>query len=145
MRSVFVDTNLLVSLQDQAFPEKAAQTRTWMSALAERNEIVLSPQVVSEFIAVSARRFRTTPLAEIHRRARALVAWCHAPLDAGVVTRAMEVQTRFRTSWWDALVVTSAIAHGCRAILSEDLQDGMRFGPATVVNPFRHQPETLLA
>lgn len=145
MKSVFVDTNVLIYAQDQASPTRAAQAKDWISLLATRDELVVSPQVVSEFVAAAQRRFRSVSAGDIHRRARVLLAWCEAPLDAAVLRGAMEARERFATSWWDALIVASALAQGCRALVSEDFQDGMRFGGLTVVNPFLHPPQSLFS
>jgi predicted nucleic acid-binding protein len=144
MRSVFVDTNVLIYARDPAFPTKARQAQTWLSALAAKDEAVLSPQIINEFVAVSLRRFRV-PLQEIHARACDLVSWCHASTDSATTLLAMRVQSEYRTSWWDALVVSSALGAGCRYILSEDMQPGMVFHDLTVVDPFASDPEAILS
>jgi predicted nucleic acid-binding protein len=41
-------------------------------------------------------------------------------------------------AFWDALVVQAAIQVGAERLISEDLQDGRRFGALTIENPFRH-------
>ena len=41
-----------------------------------------------------------------------------------------------RLSYWDALLLTSAREIGVKVMLSEDMQDGFRFGVIEVVNPF---------
>jgi predicted nucleic acid-binding protein len=144
MRSVFVDTNVLIYARGAEATPRTAEATAWVAALAERSEIVLSAQVVNEFVAVSIRRFRDVPLAEIHHRARALLPWCYAPLGPEVIDEAMDIQMRYGTSWWDALIVSSALAADCRFILSEDMQDGMTFGGLKVVHPFRNGPETVV-
>ena len=55
----------------------------------------------------------------------------------------MRVQADYGTSWWDALIVSSALAAGCRYVLSEDLQAGMRFGDMAVMNPFETEPQAV--
>lgn len=116
----------------------------WLRALAERNEAVISPQVINEFVAVSLRRFPTAPLQEIQDGARELIPLCHAPLDVSTSLLAMRIQRDHRTSWWDALIVASALLVGCGHVLSEDMRAGMRFGDLTVVNPFEHEPQAVL-
>ena len=39
-------------------------------------------------------------------------------------------------SFYDALIVASAIAAGCDTLLTEDLQAGRRIAGMTIVNPF---------
>ena len=144
MRSVFIDTNVLIYARSHDFPMKAAQARTWLSALTQANEAVISPQVVNEFVAASQRRYRSLPLEEIFERASALLPMCHAPLDAATTINAMSIQSQYGTSWWDALIVASAVRAGCRYIVSEDMQAGMRFGAVTIVNPFESSPDEVL-
>jgi predicted nucleic acid-binding protein len=44
---------------------------------------------------------------------------------------------RHKVSFWDALILISAITSGCELVLSEDLQHGAHFGELRVENPFR--------
>jgi predicted nucleic acid-binding protein len=50
--------------------------------------------------------------------------------------RAARFERRHKMSWWDALVLTSAVELGCGVLWSEDLADGQRYGSVTVRNPF---------
>ncbi len=42
-----------------------------------------------------------------------------------------------RLSYWDALIVESALEAGAGMLLTEDLQHGQMFAGLRVVNPFR--------
>jgi len=55
---------------------------------------------------------------------------------ASTVSDALEVWRRYQTSWWDALIVASAIKAKAQVIYSEDLQNGQVFEGIKVVNPF---------
>lgn len=57
------------------------------------------------------------------------------------VARAHVLAKRFRLSWWDGMVVAAAELQNCDTPLSEDLQDGMRFGQVTFRNPFNLDDE----
>jgi predicted nucleic acid-binding protein len=143
MRSVFVDTNVLIYARDPAFPTKARQAVNWLTELASRNEAIVSPQILNEFVAVALRRFRGVPLDDVHAKARDLLPWCQAPSGSETSVRAMILQRDYQLSWWDALVVASALQAGCRYLLTEDLQAGMGFEGLTVVDPFATAPETI--
>lgn len=54
-----------------------------------------------------------------------------------MLLEAIELQARAKLSLWDALVVQAAIQSGRERLYSEDLNAGQRFGPVTIVNPFR--------
>lgn len=50
---------------------------------------------------------------------------------------AVNVQQRFQLSYWDAAILAAAKQMGCRAVYSEDLNDGQDYDGMTVVNPFK--------
>lgn len=50
--------------------------------------------------------------------------------------RALELQGRYRFSFYDSLVVAAALESGCQKLYSEDLQHGQRVGNLTIENPF---------
>ena len=49
---------------------------------------------------------------------------------------ALTLMASGRLSYWDALLLISARDAGVKVLLSEDMQDGFRFGAIEVVNPF---------
>jgi predicted nucleic acid-binding protein len=50
----------------------------------------------------------------------------------------MQIAARYELSIYDAMIVGAAQLSGCKVILSEDMQDGMRFdGGSRVRNPFK--------
>ncbi len=51
------------------------------------------------------------------------------------VLDATQLQRRYQLSFWDAMVVNSALQVGCQTLWSEDLNPGQRYG-VTVRNPF---------
>jgi len=58
----------------------------------------------------------------------------HSPTVADVLA-AIELQTRYSLSFWDAMILTSAARMGCDAVLSEDLSAGQDYAGVKVVNP----------
>jgi predicted nucleic acid-binding protein len=54
----------------------------------------------------------------------------------GTILSASELAEHHSSSFWDALIVVAAQATGASTLLSEDLQDGRRFGDLTITNPF---------
>lgn len=49
---------------------------------------------------------------------------------------ALELEERYRISFWDALVVHAATVAGVETLYSEDLSDGQWYGAVRVKNPF---------
>jgi predicted nucleic acid-binding protein len=71
---------------------------------------------------------------------RDLSTWRPAAVDHATVETAWGLEDRFSLSWWDSLIVASAIGLGCDRLLTEDLSDGQDFDGVVVVDPFRHHP-----
>jgi len=59
-----------------------------------------------------------------------------AQITVATVLAAIELSQRHSLSFWDALIVETALAAECDRLLSEDLQPGRRFGDLVIENPF---------
>jgi len=59
----------------------------------------------------------------------------HRPAHADLL-RASRIHRQHKVSWWDALIINSALELGCAVPWSEDLAVGHRFGGLTIRNPF---------
>ena len=76
------------------------------------------------------RRYLDSVLAPLLRVQPSLRLY-HASLD---------IQSRYRFAYYDALIVASALDAGCATLYSEDMQDRQRIEGLTVVDPFRAGP-----
>jgi predicted nucleic acid-binding protein len=55
------------------------------------------------------------------------------------VVHALDLESRYKISFWDALIVHAAEVAGASTLYSEDLGDRQKFDAVRVVNPFnRH-------
>jgi predicted nucleic acid-binding protein len=52
------------------------------------------------------------------------------------ILEALDLESRYHVSFWDALVLQAAQASGAEILYSEDLSDGQHYGSARIVNPF---------
>lgn len=57
---------------------------------------------------------------------------------------AMDLVADHQFSIWDAIILSCAAEADCRALLSEDMQDGFTWRGVTVIDPFAAQPHPLL-
>lgn len=140
----FVDTNVLVYGRDASEPEKQPVARSWMEHLWTERAGRTGIQVLNEyFVTVTTRLRPGLPTADAWLDVTRLFAWNPVPLDRHVLARGREIQTRFRLSWWDSLIVAAANVSGCSHLLTEDLQDGRDLDGVKVISPFRHEPDEL--
>lgn len=66
----------------------------------------------------------------------ALCSWHPEPVSTELMSRAGHIELGHRLSGWDSLVIAAAQLQNCALLLSEDFQDGARFGSVVVRSPF---------
>ena len=132
----FVDTNVLVYLFDSDSPHKQALARRLLDA--EADNVVLSTQVLGEFYVTVTRKLANPLVPALARQAvDELCAFQVQPLHAELVRAAAGRSGSSKLSYWDALIVETAINAGATVLLTEDLQHGQVFDHPRIVNPFR--------
>jgi predicted nucleic acid-binding protein len=52
------------------------------------------------------------------------------------IFRAIDIESRYKISFWDALVLQAAERAGAQTVYSEDLSHGGKYAGMQVVNPF---------
>jgi predicted nucleic acid-binding protein len=126
----FFDTNILVYAQQTG--GKADRARALFSGGGR-----LSVQVLNEFAAVSRRKQRRSWRA-IEEAINDVLTVVDPPpaLTHDVHTAARALAEDHGISFYDALIVASAIEAGCNILYSEDMQHGRRIGGLAIVNPF---------
>ena len=134
--ATFVDTNVLLYAVSTASDESAK--RGAARAILERDDLVLSVQVLQEFYVQATRP--TKPERLDHEPAVTLIdSWLRFRVIGTTISllqHALASARRWRISYWDAAIVEAARIGGCPTLLSEDLQAGMNFAGVTVENPF---------
>lgn len=133
----FVDTNILMYAHDSAAGEKHERAKALVEELWETRAGVVSTQVLQE-LAVNLRKKTKKPLDA--RATREVVsdylAWQVVVNGGDSIIEALDLEARYKISFWDALVVQAAQASGALVLYSEDLSAGQRYGSVRVVNPF---------
>jgi predicted nucleic acid-binding protein len=133
----FVDTNILLYAVSKAQTD-AAKAAVALELLDEP-DLAISVQVLQEFYVQATRPTKPDPLS--HDQAVALIeSWLRFPvqeLTVDIVRAALECRQRFKLSYWDAAIIESARALGCKQVLSEDLSSGQNFAGVRVINPFK--------
>jgi predicted nucleic acid-binding protein len=133
----FVDTNILMYAHDASTGAKHKRARALVEDLWQSRTGVVSTQVLQE-LAVNLRKKAKRALDP--KATRDVVAdyltW-HVVVNNGEsILEALDLESRYRVSFWDALVLQAAEASGAEILYSEDLSDGQRYGSVRVVNPF---------
>ncbi len=135
----FLDTNVFVYQLDSTDSRKhKIAEQIVRGALAQRNACV-SWQVVQECLNVMLRKAKVVLPTEAARAYLdvVLLPLMQAAPGPALYHRALDVQSRWRFSFYDSLIVAGALTASCTTLLSEDLQHGQDLDGLRVVDPFR--------
>jgi predicted nucleic acid-binding protein len=134
----FLDTNIFVYSFDRSEPEKQRGAQSLIEKCLDAQCGVISYQVVQEFLNVALRRFRkTVPFSDVRvYLSRILMPMCEIYPDGRLFAEAITIAEETGWSFYDSIIVASAVSAGCDILWSEDLQDGRMIRGIEVRNPF---------
>lgn len=133
---IFIDTNILVYAFLDNEAEKHEQAVNLL-AQAINKEVFISTQVFSElYSALSKNGIEHDAIEqyvlELEEQMNLVL------IDFQTITRCLTLKKRYGFSYWDCLILASALEGGCSVVYSEDMQDGQRIEQKlTITNPFR--------
>jgi predicted nucleic acid-binding protein len=132
----FVDTNILVYAHDRSAGVKHDRANALVNQLWDTGRGVLSTQVLQE-LCFNLRRKAAHPLSvdEVRLLLQDYSSWEVVTNTSASILRALDIEVRYKISFWDALIVHAAEASGASILYSEDLARGQRYGAVRVMNP----------
>lgn len=131
----FFDTNILVYLFDHDAPEKRAIAEELLRD--DSVQLSLSTQVLQEFyVTVTRKLARPMPPEQALLAIEQFKLFPVSAVTPNLVTVAIQRSIESRLSFWDALIVETALAEKADLLITEDLQDGWQIGSMRVWNPF---------
>jgi predicted nucleic acid-binding protein len=134
----FLDTNILVYTFDEASPGKRDRARALVAEALAESRGVISYQVAQEFLNAALRKFAKPLTAADAARFLTVVIepLCAVFASVDLFHQAIGISERWRYSFYDALVVASALKAGCSVLYSEDLQHGQKISGLRILDPF---------
>lgn len=137
----FIDTNVwLYRLFDNKKMEVAEieRKRNIAISITEGEKIIISTQVVNE---ISNNLLKKAAFNEGQIKAviQSLYRRCTViEFNLTILESASDIRSRYNLSFWDGLIVASALAAEASILYSEDMQDGLIVaGQLEIVNPFK--------
>ncbi len=132
---VFVDTNVLYYANTDSLDPRHRQARALIEPLwSEPGKAAISVQVLQELHVNLIRKGGLDP-SDSWRRCSDYLAWRVIDNDRLLLGSAFDMQTRWKLSYWDSLIVAAAQRSGAPLLWSEYLADGQRYDDVRVVNP----------
>ena len=134
----FLDTNILVYTFDKEHPEKQKISRKLVREALTSNKGIISYQVIQEFINVSLQKF-LVPLQPNDCKDyidNFLYPLCEIFPSNELFKEAIDIKSEIKLSYFDSLIVASAIKGNCHILYTEDMNDGQMIKGLKITNPF---------
>jgi predicted nucleic acid-binding protein len=132
---VLLDTNLWVYLYAKDPPDKSVKVRE----LVNHNftAIIISTQILGELYNVLLKKKFTSKDEAKQIILEMVTNFPIVEIDVLKVMTALEINSTYGYSYWDSLVVATALQHNCDILYSEDMQANQIIEKKTrIVNPF---------
>ena len=121
----FIDTNIIVYMFDRKENKKRERAIDITRKALESGKGIISYQVIQEFCNVALRKFET-PLSIIECKTfitRFLYPMCDIFPGFELYNESLRIHDETGYSFYDSLIIASAVKGGCEMILSEDLHN----------------------
>lgn len=136
---VFIDSNIwLYALIDEQNSDDESKHILAKNLLLENDNIEISTQVVNE-VAINLMRKANKDNDYIFEFIQDLISTytVHSQTSAELITATI-LRLNYSFSYWDSLIVASAINNGCTILYTEDMQDGLRVhDKLVIINPLK--------
>lgn len=132
----FIDTNIWL----YAFLETQNAQKSQVANLLVKTEreITISSQVINE-VCINLLRKATFTEEQLQELIKAFYTkYMVAEVTQNVLLKGSELRQTYQFSFWDSLIVASALFSEAKLLYSEDMQDGLVVeNQLRIVNPFR--------
>jgi predicted nucleic acid-binding protein len=109
-----------------------------LKKIIQANEAIVSTQVINE---ICVNLLKKTELSEQDIRALILSfygSYRVIELNPDILLKASELRDQYSFSFWDSMIVASALYAQCEILYSEDMQSGLQVEEKLIVqNPFK--------
>ncbi|MDR0692636.1 MAG: PIN domain-containing protein [Prevotellaceae bacterium] len=115
----FIDTNVFVYL----YSEDEVQKREVACDTIEKYNCITSTQVLTEFSNVCIKKLNMRAAA-ISKSIDEITSACViVPVEQETIKKALELHDKYGYSYYDCLIIASALTYNCPLLLTEDLKD----------------------
>ncbi len=133
----FIDTNVLIYAYDLDAGDKHRRASELIKSLWNERGGILSTQVLQEFHVIVTRKI---PKPISPATARGIIdtyrAWQIETISIDTVLRASEYQERHQLSFWDGVIIATAVQGSASVLLTEEMNDEQMIEGVEINNPF---------
>ena len=131
--NAFIDSNILIYAYSITEPDKSQMARDTI----DKYNSILSIQVINEFSNNCLKKLKK-PHNEIISAIQEIARnFSVTQITIPIIVKALHLQERYQFSYFDCIMLASALEHNCTYIFSEDMQHGQVVeNTLTIMNPF---------
>jgi len=135
MADVFIDTNILLYYTLGTTGEINALKSIFSDS---KLDIHISTQVVNEFCNVVIRK-KLRSISQINDLVQMFEQTYLIETVSSATTRSsLKIQQRYKLSFYDSLIIATAIENNCKILYSQDMHHGLLIDKTTqIINPFK--------
>ena len=127
----FIDTNILLYLYTQDEGHKKLNCEKMLFDY----DWVISIQVINEFSNIMIRKL-SADINEIKNIIEDIIKNFEiCEISTETVFKALDLKNKYKYSYYDSLILSSAIENGCKVTFSEDMHDNQKVETTTIINP----------
>lgn len=130
-----IDSNVLIYAADNEAGSRHEAAADFVRRAA-LGDAILPLQALGEFFSVATRKVGLRPDVAAGFVEDWQSVFVVAAATPEMIDDAMRAVIEHNFQFWDAMIWAVADAAGCDILLTEDMQDGRRFGRVQFVNPF---------
>ena len=133
----FLDTNVIVYAFDNRDSRKQEKALSILHTFFTQDCYYISTQVVQEFCNVALTKMHSRmDLSKVREFIGTFPEERVCGIDVNTIDYALHIKNSFSYSFWDSLVLSSAVKAGCSLLYTEDMSDGQKIEGITIQNPF---------
>jgi len=136
---VFLDTNIFAYTFDPQSGKKRLISKEIISHALSSEKSIISYQVIQEFLNIATLKFKTPLNNQDSKRYlnKVLLPLCEIFPSQELFTLGLDLQSSLHYSFYDCMIIASAIKGKCRTLYTEDLNHGQSVQGVTIINPFK--------
>ena len=133
--NIFLDTNLWIYLYAKNPPDKYQKVAEIIKV--NSSLLLISTQVLGELFHVLTRKNFTSKIDAITIISDLINTFPVQAINTAEVIQALEINTKYNYSYWDSLIIATALLGKCSIIYSEDMQHNHLIdNKIRILNPF---------
>jgi len=137
IEKIFIDTNIFIYAYTKDCEHKNKVSCDLLRDNVSRENIFVSVQILNEFYSIMAKYKYSH--SQIEYYLKEIIGQVNViSLNLETVENCLKIKEKYRFSWWDSLVLSSALEGNCSILYSEDLQHEQVIEDSLkIINPFK--------